>query len=210
MKYETPYPDGCLFIMEEVTVSCNCHLGLATYASVDGYGPRELGPSATISVTACARPFRLSADLPSPSDAPEEQELVDALSEDELLEECLEEELDEPVPEEALELQLVEGSDAQGRLGLGHSANLEVSHIISYGDLLRMRHLHLRAKNAGSGGILTVGPQGSARFKTGHSIGNLFRFPILIFTGDACHHPTINKGQEVRELQVSALHLGAR
>jgi len=58
------------------------------------------------------RPFHLSTDLPSPNDASEEEELVEALSEDELLEECLEEEPDEPIPEQALEL--VEATSASG------------------------------------------------------------------------------------------------
>ncbi|KAJ8438251.1 LOW QUALITY PROTEIN: hypothetical protein Cgig2_030616 [Carnegiea gigantea] len=168
--------------------------------------PGNFDPSATISVTVGVRPFHLSTNLPGSKDASEEEELVDALFEDELLEEGLEEEPDKPVPEEALEL--VEATSASG-LGLCHSANLEVRHIISYGDLPRIRHLHLRAKNVGGGGILTVGPRGSARLKKEQGIGNLFGFPILILSGDASHHPAINKGREVRELWVPALHLGA-
>ncbi|KAJ8433849.1 hypothetical protein Cgig2_032060 [Carnegiea gigantea] len=152
--------------------------------------PGNSDPSATISVTAGVLPFRLSTDLPDPNDASEEEGLTDVLFEDELLEECLEEEPDEPVPEEALEL--VEATSAFG-----------------YGDLPRIRHLHLRAKDVRGGGILTAGPRGSARFKKGHCIGNLFGFPILILSGDASNHPTINKGWEIGELRVSTIHLGA-
>ncbi|KAJ8428834.1 hypothetical protein Cgig2_005899 [Carnegiea gigantea] len=115
-----------------------------------------------------ARPFRLSTDLPGPNDASEEEKLVDALSKEELFKECLEEELNEPILEEALEL--VEATSASG-----------------YGDLPRMRHLHLRAKNAKDGGILAAEPQRNARLKKGHDIGNLFGFPILILSGNADH-----------------------
>ncbi|KAJ8421676.1 hypothetical protein Cgig2_004473 [Carnegiea gigantea] len=65
------------------------------------------------------------------------------------------------------------------------------------GDLPRVRHLHLRAMNAGGGGVL------------GNGIGNRFRLPTLILSGDASHHMAINKGWEARELLVPTLHLGA-
>jgi len=81
--------------------------------------------------------------------------------------------------------------------------------MISYGDLPMIHYLHLRAKSTGGGGILTARPRRSSRLKKGHDIGNLFGFPILILLGDASHHPAINRGREVRELQVLALHLGA-
>ncbi|KAJ8426831.1 hypothetical protein Cgig2_025769 [Carnegiea gigantea] len=72
-----------------------------------------------------------------------------------------------------------------------------------------VRHLHLRAKNAGGKGVLAAGARGSARLKKENGIGNLFRLPILILLGDASHHSAINKGQKVRELGVPTLHLGA-
>ncbi|KAJ8419822.1 LOW QUALITY PROTEIN: hypothetical protein Cgig2_013316 [Carnegiea gigantea] len=126
-----------------------------------GWVPGNSDPSTTISVTTSARSFRLSTDLPDPNDALDEEGLVDALSEDELLEDCLEEQPDEPVPQEALEL--VEPTSASG-----------------------IRHLHLGAKDAGGGGILTAGPQGSARFKKGHYTGNLFgcetKLSLLLIT----------------------------
>ncbi|KAJ8430802.1 LOW QUALITY PROTEIN: hypothetical protein Cgig2_005209 [Carnegiea gigantea] len=153
---------------------------VTTLGSEQVGAPGNLDLSDTISVTASARPFRLSTDLPGPNDASKEEGLVDALSEDELLEECLEEEPDEPVREEPIELQLVGGSDARSRLGLDHSANLEVSHIISYGDLPRIRHVHLQAKDAGGREILAAGPRGS---------------------GDVGNHPAINKGREIKELR---------
>ncbi|KAJ8423405.1 LOW QUALITY PROTEIN: hypothetical protein Cgig2_030572 [Carnegiea gigantea] len=148
-----------------------------------GWVPGNSDPSATISITISARPFRLSTDLPDPNDALEEEGLVDTLSEDELLEECLEEWSRTGITLCALGQQLIGGFDARSRLALGHPTNLEVSHIISYGDLPRIRHLHLGDKDAGGGGILAAGPRGSARFKKGHCIGNLFGFPILILSG---------------------------
>ncbi|KAJ8444093.1 hypothetical protein Cgig2_025094 [Carnegiea gigantea] len=41
-----------------------------------------------------------------------------------------------------------------------------------------------------------------------HRTRNLFGFPGLILSGDACYRPTINKGREARELRMAALHLG--
>ncbi|KAJ8422034.1 hypothetical protein Cgig2_027265 [Carnegiea gigantea] len=108
-------------------------------------------PSATISVTGGVRPFCLGTKPPDPNDDSVE-ELVEAPSKDELREEC---------PE------LVRRLDAGSRLRLHHPANPEVGHIVSYGDLLRVRHFHLRAKNAGGGGVLAAGPRGSARLKKG-------------------------------------------
>ncbi|KAJ8426093.1 hypothetical protein Cgig2_006574 [Carnegiea gigantea] len=80
---------------------------------------------------------------------------------------------------------------------------------LSYGDLPGICHLHLWAEDTRVGGVLAVGPRGSARFKKRHRIGNLFRFPTFILSGDAGHHLAIDKGQEARELRVPALHLGA-
>jgi len=57
--------------------------------------------------------------------------------------------------------------------------------------------------------VPAAGARGSAWFKKGHRIGNLFTFPTFILSGDASHHPAINKGQEAWELQRPALHLGA-
>ncbi|KAJ8435911.1 LOW QUALITY PROTEIN: hypothetical protein Cgig2_013258 [Carnegiea gigantea] len=65
------------------------------------------------------------------------------------------------------------------------------------------------AKNAGGEGILADRPRGSARLKKGSDIGNLFRLPILILSGDFSHHPAINKGREVGELRVPTLNLEA-
>ncbi|KAJ8431068.1 LOW QUALITY PROTEIN: hypothetical protein Cgig2_017064 [Carnegiea gigantea] len=70
-------------------------------------------------------------------------------------------------------------------------------------------HLHLWAEGTRGGGVLAAGPRGSARFKKRHCIGNLFGFPTFILSGDASHHAAIDKGREARELQVSALYLGA-
>ncbi|KAJ8420397.1 hypothetical protein Cgig2_013884 [Carnegiea gigantea] len=159
--------------------------------------PGNFDPSAMISVTGGVRPFRLGTELPGPNDDSVE-ELIEAPSEDKLLEECPEAELGEPDRKEVLELE--EATLASG-LRLCHPANLEVGHIVSYGDLPRVRHLHLRAKNVGGGGVLATRPRGVARLKKGNDIGNLFRLLILILSGDASHHPTINKGREVGELR---------
>ncbi|KAJ8429571.1 LOW QUALITY PROTEIN: hypothetical protein Cgig2_023777 [Carnegiea gigantea] len=157
-------------------------------------------------------------------------ELVDAPSEDEFLNKLLEEKLEEASHE--VELVLVEATSAPvldedgveqglpcvpsasslkpnvgGRLGLRHSLNLKISPIINYGDLLRICHLHLWTEDAQGGEVLAAGPRGSARFKTRHRIGNLFGFPTLILLADVHHHPTIDKGQEARELQMAALHM---
>jgi len=80
------------------------------------------------------------------------------------------------------------------RLGLRHSSNLEISHIISYGDFPGICHLHLWTKDTRGGGVLAAGPRGSARFKKRHRVGNLFGFPTFILSGDASHHLAINKG----------------
>ncbi|KAJ8441273.1 hypothetical protein Cgig2_013688 [Carnegiea gigantea] len=172
--------------------------------------------------------FRLSTDFPGPWGTSEEEELVDTPSEDKLLDELLEEELDVAVPEIELELveatsasrlnedgaeqgllYLVGGSNVWGGLGLRHSSNLEISHIISYSDLPGIHHLHFWAENAKGGGILATGPRRSARFKEGYRIGNLFGFPTFILSGDAGHHLAINKGGEAGELRVLTLHLVA-
>ncbi|KAJ8422881.1 hypothetical protein Cgig2_027364 [Carnegiea gigantea] len=130
---------------------------------------------------------------PTDPDDDSVRELVQAPFEDELREEC---------PE------LVWRLNAGSRLRLCHPANLKVGHIDSYGDLPRVRHLHLRAKTAEGGGVLAAGPRGCARLKKGNDIGNLFRLPILILLRDSGHHPAINNGREVGELRVLTLHLG--
>ncbi|KAJ8420373.1 hypothetical protein Cgig2_026992 [Carnegiea gigantea] len=88
--------------------------------------------------------------------------------------------------------QLVGRLDMRSRICLCHPTNLEGGHIISYSDLPRVRHLHLKAENAGGGGILTAGPRGSARLKNGDGVGKSFRLPTLILSGDLSHHPAIN------------------
>ncbi|KAJ8439688.1 LOW QUALITY PROTEIN: hypothetical protein Cgig2_010185 [Carnegiea gigantea] len=157
--------------------------------------PGNSGPSATISATnpSGARPFLLSTDLHGANDLSGDEALVDAPSEDKLLDELSEEELEEVPP----------------RLGLRHSLNLKISHIISYGDLPGICHLHLWAEDTKGGGILAARPQGSAQFKKRNHVGNLFGFLTFILLGDAGHHPTIDKGREARKLQVPTLHLGA-
>ncbi|KAJ8438962.1 hypothetical protein Cgig2_018873 [Carnegiea gigantea] len=145
------------------------------------------GPLATISTTnpSGAWPFRLSTDVPGADGPLGDEELVDGPSENELLDELSEEELDEAPPRRL---------DAWGRLGLCHSSNQKISHIISYSDLPGIHHLHLWAEDTRGRGILAAGSRGSARFKKGHRIGNLFGFPIFILSGDAGHHPAIDKG----------------
>ncbi|KAJ8441379.1 LOW QUALITY PROTEIN: hypothetical protein Cgig2_009087 [Carnegiea gigantea] len=64
------------------------------------------------------------------------------------------------------------------------------------------------APDARGRGILAARPRESAWFERRHRIENLFGFPILILSEDARNHSTINKGWEVRELRVAALHLG--
>ncbi|KAJ8426193.1 hypothetical protein Cgig2_008910 [Carnegiea gigantea] len=155
--------------------------------------PGNLDPSATISVTRSVRSFRLGTELPGLSDRGGEA-LVEAPSEDELLEECPVAELGEPDCVEELELEeaLIGRLVTRSRLRLRHSINLEGGHIVSYGDLPRVHNLHLRAKNAGGGGILAAGPRGSARLKNEDGVRNLFRLPTLILSGDFSHHPAIN------------------
>ncbi|KAJ8423631.1 LOW QUALITY PROTEIN: hypothetical protein Cgig2_028490 [Carnegiea gigantea] len=167
--------------------------------------PGNSNPSATISVTGGVRPFRLGTEPPGPNDDSGE-ELVKAPSADELLEECPGVELGRPPrPSGWIEEELNEDYLMCPRpvacpvtgcmeLRLCHPVNLEVGHIVSYDDLPRVHHLHLGAKNAGGGGILAARPRGSAQLKKRNDIGNLFWLPILILSGDAGHHPTINKG----------------
>ena len=92
------------------------------------------------------------------------------------------------------------------RLSLHHSSNMEISHIISSGDLPGIIHLHLWTEDIKGGGILVAGPRESAWFKRGHRIGNFFGFPTFILSGDAGHHLAIDKGRKARELGVPALH----
>ncbi|KAJ8433059.1 hypothetical protein Cgig2_020626 [Carnegiea gigantea] len=103
-----------------------------------------------------------------------DEELDDAPSEDELLNELSEEELEEASPEVELVLveansapgislctlgqQLVKRPNTGGRLGLRHSSNLKISHIISYGDPPGIGHLHLWTEDTRGGGVPTVGP----------------------------------------------------
>ncbi|KAJ8420106.1 hypothetical protein Cgig2_011976 [Carnegiea gigantea] len=152
--------------------------------------------------------FGSGKKLPGPSYGSEgvraPRNSVNAPSEDELLSELSEEKLKEASPKE--ELVLVEATSAPGfdklirkldvgdRLGLHHSSNLEISHIISYGDLLGICHLHLWTKDTRDGGW--------------HRIGNLMGLPTLILSGDTRHCPAINKGRKAKELQMVALHLG--
>ncbi|KAJ8437091.1 LOW QUALITY PROTEIN: hypothetical protein Cgig2_016445 [Carnegiea gigantea] len=129
--------------------------------------PGNSNPSATISVTGDVRPFCLGTEPRGPNDD-SVGELVEAPSEDKLREECQEAKLGEPYREEcALDQQLVRRLDTGSRLRLCHPTNLEVRHIVSYGDLPRVRHLHLRAKNAGGGGVLTPRPRGHALAQKG-------------------------------------------
>ncbi|KAJ8431370.1 hypothetical protein Cgig2_002951 [Carnegiea gigantea] len=127
-----------------------------------------------------------------------DEELVDAPFENELLDELLEEELDEAAPE--VELELIEATSAFETWS-SHSPNRKISHIISYSDLPGIRHLHLWAEDTGGRGTLAAGPRGSARFKKGHRIENLFGFPTFILSGHVGHHPAINKGREDRSIQ---------
>ncbi|KAJ8420207.1 hypothetical protein Cgig2_025831 [Carnegiea gigantea] len=173
------------------------------YGSERIWAPGNSSPSATISVTGGARPVCLGTDSTGPDDDLV-GELIEAPSEDELCEECPEAELPEPDREEVLELE-----EATSASGLCHPANLEVRHIVSNGDLPRVRHFHLRAKNAGGGGVLAARPRGCARLKKGNNIGNLFRLPTLILSGGTSHHLAINKGRQTRELRVPTLYLGA-
>ncbi|KAJ8437848.1 hypothetical protein Cgig2_000402 [Carnegiea gigantea] len=169
--------------------------------------PGNSNPSATISMTRGVWSFRLGTELPGLSDRGGEA-LIEAPSEDELLEECPVAQLGEPDYVAELELeeavsapgitycalgqQLIGRPDTRSRLRLRHPANLEGGHIVSDGDLPRVRNLHLRAKNAGGGGILLAGPRVSARLKNGDGVRTLFRLSTLILSEDFSHHPAIN------------------
>ncbi|KAJ8448912.1 hypothetical protein Cgig2_030768 [Carnegiea gigantea] len=142
-------------------------------------------------------------------------ELVDAPSDDELLDELLEEELEEASPEE--ELVLVEATSTPGFDEVGAKQGLPCipSASSSLGDLMRGVDLVFAILRTWKSGYVTstselriLGVEEYSRFKKRHRMGNLFRFPILILSGDARHHPTINKGRKARELQMVALHLG--
>ncbi|KAJ8446501.1 LOW QUALITY PROTEIN: hypothetical protein Cgig2_027463 [Carnegiea gigantea] len=94
-----------------------------------------------------------------------------------------------------VELVLVEeATSAPGFNELGAKKGLSYAPSADYssGDLMRgvdlvfaILHLHLRTKDAKGRGMLRARPQGSARFKKRHRVGNLFRFPTLILSGDA-------------------------
>ncbi|KAJ8441279.1 hypothetical protein Cgig2_013694 [Carnegiea gigantea] len=150
------------------------------------------------------RPFLLSTDLPGARSPSWNEELVDAPLEDEHLDELSKE--DEEVSHE-VELVLVEATSAPGFDELGVERGLPCVPLASSssGDLMQGVDL---TEDARGGGVLAARPEGSAWFKTRHDIGNLFEFPRLILSGDIRHHPAINKGQEARELQMTALHLG--
>ncbi|KAJ8434806.1 LOW QUALITY PROTEIN: hypothetical protein Cgig2_033528 [Carnegiea gigantea] len=153
-----------------------------------------------------ARPFLLSTDLPRADGPSGDEELVDAPSEDELLDELSEEELEEAPPE--VELELVKATSAPGLDEDGAEQGLPCvpPASSSSGDLMWICHLQLWAEDTRGRGVLAAGPRGSVRFKKRHRIGNLFGFPTFILSGDAGHHPTIDKGREARELRVPALH----
>ncbi|KAJ8446512.1 hypothetical protein Cgig2_027474 [Carnegiea gigantea] len=165
---------------------------------------RNSGPSATISATnpSGARPFLLSTNLPGANGPSGDEEL------NELLDQLSEEELDEAPTE--VDLELVEATSAPGLDEDGDEQGLRYVPSVSSlsGDL--MHGLDLRCVTYTSG-LNTIGvdwTKGSAWFKKGNCIGNLFGFPTLILSGDARHHPTIDKGREARELRVLALDLG--
>ncbi|KAJ8432898.1 LOW QUALITY PROTEIN: hypothetical protein Cgig2_014485 [Carnegiea gigantea] len=126
--------------------------------------PRNSGPSATISRT-----------IPT-IDANSEDECLDGLSEEE----------EEVSPE--VEVVLVEATSALGFDELGVEQGLPCVPSANYlsGDLM--------AEDVRDEGVLAAGPQGGAWFKLRHRVGNLFGFPTLILSGDACNRPAINKG----------------
>ncbi|KAJ8440418.1 hypothetical protein Cgig2_017651 [Carnegiea gigantea] len=66
-----------------------------------------------------------------------------------------------------------------------------------------------KTEDTSSRRILAARPQGSVGLKKKYPIGNIIRFPTLIFWGNACNPPAIDKGREARELQMAAHHLGA-
>ncbi|KAJ8420668.1 LOW QUALITY PROTEIN: hypothetical protein Cgig2_025352 [Carnegiea gigantea] len=155
--------------------------------------PGNSDPSATISVTGGVRPFRLGTEPPGPND--DSGLLVVAPLEDELLEEYPEAKLGEPDREEVLELE--EATSASGLDSGGTEQGLpNVPSARSSSECWGWRNTHSWTR-------------GSARLKKGNDIGNLFRLPILILSGDSSHHSTINKGREVGKLRVPTLHLGA-
>ncbi|KAJ8425394.1 LOW QUALITY PROTEIN: hypothetical protein Cgig2_021783 [Carnegiea gigantea] len=143
--------------------------------------PGNSGCSATISATnpLGARPFLLGTDL-SGADGPSgDEELVNAPSQDELLKELA---------------RLVEATSAPGLDEDRAEQGLPCVPLAnsSSGDLMRGVDLgNLWAEETRVRGILAAGPRGSARFKKGHRIRNLFGFPTFILSRDASHHPTI-------------------
>ncbi|KAJ8444875.1 hypothetical protein Cgig2_029806 [Carnegiea gigantea] len=156
------------------------------------------GPFATISEIdpTVERPIFLRTDLLGVED----EELVDAPSEDELLNDPSEEGKEVPLEEElvlgrtgvtlsALGQQLIWGSDAGGRLCLGHSSYLEVIHKVSYSDLPRTMREYWAQKEATRSGSFWV-----------PYVDSLEEHPQPFG-----HH----KGRKARELRVAALRWGA-
>ncbi|KAJ8441090.1 LOW QUALITY PROTEIN: hypothetical protein Cgig2_000351 [Carnegiea gigantea] len=142
------------------------------------------------------RPFLLSTDFPEVEGPSCNEELVDALSEDECLNDLSE--VEEDVPPK-VELVIVEATWAPGFNELRAEQGLPCvpSANNSSGDLIR------ETEDTRDGGILAVRLHRSAWFKKRHLIGNLFGFPILILSRDACNCLTINKGPEARELRMA-------
>ncbi|KAJ8450535.1 LOW QUALITY PROTEIN: hypothetical protein Cgig2_020172 [Carnegiea gigantea] len=202
---KSPFSLGALWTGRPSGQGSDCPAHLADPSGAAG----NSGPSATISTTnpLGAWPFLLSIDLPGADGLSGDEELVDTPSDDELLDKLSEEKLEEVSPE--VELELMEVTLAPGLDEDGAEQGLPCVPSASSSDMSPpdICHLHLWDEDTRGRGVLATGPRGSARFKKRHCIGNLFGIPTFILSGDAGYYPAIDKGREVRELRVPALHL---
>ncbi|KAJ8440094.1 hypothetical protein Cgig2_025293 [Carnegiea gigantea] len=186
-------------------IHCGIHLG--DHEGIPDRAPGNFDPSATISATnpSGAWPFLLSTDLPGADGPSGDEVLIDAPSEDELLDELSEEELDEAAPE--VELELVEATSAFGLDEDGAEQGLPCvpSTSSSSGDLMRGGYITFTSGLR----TLRVEEYSQLDYEGGHRIENFFGFPTFILSGNAGHHPAIDKGREASELGVPAVYLGA-